>query len=297
MKKPVAFIIEDDHDMATLFSFVLELAGYKTVIIRSEETAYLKLAASIPDLILLDLRLERKLSGADILNYIRQDDRIARVRVIVATAYPEVADSIREKADFVLLKPISIQQLRTIVSRLRPLSFGTRPLAFNDPLTDLTSRALFVDRLEHSLLRAIRHQEFIFALLFLDVDDFEEKCENNKIPRDSLLVSVARRLEACLRRNDTVSRFDGNTFAIILEGLQQDSDALIVADRIQDRLNQPHYLVEGEVSVSASIGISWSTSGYTSIDAMVGDAKTAQDRAREKGGAQAEIIRRTVPEN
>jgi CheY-like chemotaxis protein len=117
MSKPFALIVEDHVDAAVIFTEALKKTGYETDTVRTGDAALARLATSVPDLVILDLSLPR-VSGVQILDEIRADPRLARTRVLVATAHPQMADTIRAKADLVLVKPISYTQLREVVGGL-----------------------------------------------------------------------------------------------------------------------------------------------------------------------------------
>jgi DNA-binding response OmpR family regulator len=119
MNKHIALIVEDDQDLATIFAEALQAANFETQIVRDGVTALLFLAKTQPEIVLLDLHLPR-ISGADILDKIKADERLAETKVMIATADPYMADSLREIADLVLIKPISFGQLRDLAARLRP---------------------------------------------------------------------------------------------------------------------------------------------------------------------------------
>jgi CheY-like chemotaxis protein len=115
--KGLAFVIEDDYDAALIFSKALEVIGFKTEIIRSGDKAVSRLNAAVPDIVLLDLHLPH-IAGSDILRHIRNDPRLSRTRVIVATADPRMAESLRDKPDLVLIKPTTFSQVRDLAARL-----------------------------------------------------------------------------------------------------------------------------------------------------------------------------------
>jgi CheY-like chemotaxis protein len=117
MSKPCALIVEDHIDAAVIFSEALKKTGYQTETVRAGDTALARLATAVPDLVILDLSLPR-VSGLQILDVIRADPRLTQTRVVVATAHPQLADSIRAKADLVLIKPISYTQLCEVVGGL-----------------------------------------------------------------------------------------------------------------------------------------------------------------------------------
>ena len=114
-----AMIIEDNEDLAIIFAEALQAAGFDTGIVQDGDTALVRLEASRPDIIILDLHLPH-VSGEAILERIRTDERLAGTRVIIATADPRMADMLKDQADLVLLKPISFGQLRDLAARLSP---------------------------------------------------------------------------------------------------------------------------------------------------------------------------------
>jgi len=117
MSELLGLIIEDDDDLSVIFSEALQAAGFKTEIIQSGDQALARLAVATPDVVVLDLHLPR-VAGMDILHQIRADARLVKTRVIVATAHPRMAESLRDEADLVLLKPISFSQLRDLAAIL-----------------------------------------------------------------------------------------------------------------------------------------------------------------------------------
>jgi DNA-binding response OmpR family regulator len=121
MTNPLALIIEDDEYLADIFSVSLQAAEFETEITGDGDTALSRLSATNPALVVLDLHLP-KVSGDKILYQIRADERLAKTRIMLATADSRMADKLRSKADLVLLKPISASQLRELASRLRPLN-------------------------------------------------------------------------------------------------------------------------------------------------------------------------------
>ena len=163
--------------------------------------------------------------------------------------------------------------------------------AFHDGLTRLPNRALFTDRLDRALERAKRRDDFTVAVLFLDLDRF--KVVNDSLGHmtgDQLLIGVARRLERALRHVDTVARLGGDEFVILLEDIEEISDATQSAERIQAMLREPFDLDESEVFTSASIGIAVSTTGYSRAEDIIRDADIAMYRAKSMGKARHELF-------
>lgn len=119
MTSPLALIIEDDHKLAEIFAKALRAAAFEPKVIKNGRAALELLKQVHPAVIVLDLHLP-EVSGEEILTHIRADDRLAETRIMLATADPLVAKRIRDRADLVLLKPISFSQLRDLASRLHP---------------------------------------------------------------------------------------------------------------------------------------------------------------------------------
>lgn len=128
-------------------------------------------------------------------------------------------------------------------------------LALFDQLTQLPNRQLFEDRLHLALARAKRSQEQ-FALMFLDLDKFKEVNDVfGHSVGDVLLEKVARRLELCVRESDTVARFGGDEFVVLLEKIDSLEHANLVAENIRNSLRQPFELAGQLVKMQPSIGI------------------------------------------
>ena len=119
MDKPIALVVEDEYDISLIFARALQSAGYETEIVRSGDTALTWLRAATPDLVILDLQLPR-VPGTKILHYIRTDPRLAEIRVIVATAHPNIAAALQDRADWILIKPVNFGQLRNLAKRFSP---------------------------------------------------------------------------------------------------------------------------------------------------------------------------------
>jgi len=179
--------------------------------------------------------------------------------------------------------------------------------AFHDGLTNLANRTLFLDRLGRALAISKRHAEFKFAVLFIDIDGF--KVFNDSLGHaagDALLIQIAGRLLECLRRVDTISRqWDdtepvigdnnlarpgGDEFAVLAEELRNPSDAIRVAERIQEKLSLP-FDVEGQkIVITASIGIAFSNNPTALAEDVLRDSEIAMYRAKHSGKARCEVF-------
>lgn len=119
MDRPLALIVEDHHNLSIVFAQAVEEAGFETEIVRSGDKALERLAATVPDFVLLDLHLPKVL-GTEILRQIRADPRLAKTRVAVITAYQNLARAVKGEADWILMKPITFGQLRELAAGIGP---------------------------------------------------------------------------------------------------------------------------------------------------------------------------------
>jgi diguanylate cyclase (GGDEF)-like protein/PAS domain S-box-containing protein len=156
--------------------------------------------------------------------------------------------------------------------------------AFHDLLTDLPNRRLFVDRLGQALRRTRRRGKRRVAVLFMDLDDF--KAINDSLGHemgDVLLVVVAERLRSCLRPEDTLARFGGDEFVVLMEDVERPEDAVRVTERIVESFREP-IVVEGrELFLRTSIGVALGTARQNSPEDLLRDADTAMYEAKEAG--------------
>ncbi len=179
----------------------------------------------------------------------------------------------------------AIQAAFIDVSQRKAAEEQLRHNALHDALTGLPNRALFLERLEHAIRRAEEQGGDMLAVLFLDLDRF--KVINDSLSHlvgDQLLLSMARRLESCVRSSDTVARLGGDEFAILLDTVQDASGAARVAERIQKELALPVSLEGHTVFTAASIGIALNNGVYGRPEDLLRDADTAMYRAKALGG-------------
>jgi diguanylate cyclase (GGDEF)-like protein len=162
--------------------------------------------------------------------------------------------------------------------------------AHHDPLTGLPNRSLFLDRLDHALSRLGRRSGRL-AVLFMDLDGF--KVINDSLGHDAgdrLLIGLAERLGDTVREADTVARFGGDEFAILCTDLDDETTAVLLAERIAEELAHPFPMEEeGEYVVSASIGIAVASPDLAPTTAadLLRDADLAMYRAKERGAGHA----------
>ena len=181
--------------------------------------------------------------------------------------------------------------------------------AFHDGLTNLPNRVLFLDRLARAVTSARRHSDFKFAVLFIDIDGF--KVFNDSLGHtsgDALLVQISRRLNHCLRRSDTISRPQsdenqkltygdntlarpgGDEFSVLAEELRDPSDAVRVAERVQEKLSAPFEVDGHKIVITASIGIAIGSGSSGGPEDLLRDAEIAMYRAKHTGKARCEVF-------
>lgn len=156
-------------------------------------------------------------------------------------------------------------------------------LAFYDELTGLPNRRLFNDRFEIALSTAHRNQQLV-AVLFLDLDRFKQI--NDSLGHnigDEILIATAQRIQNSIKEGDTVSRFGGDEFVILLTEMTCLKDIVGVIERIATVLNQPHQLDTFELQITSSIGASVYPEDGLDSEALLKHADTAMYKAKDEG--------------
>ena len=165
-----------------------------------------------------------------------------------------------------------------------------RHRALHDPLTALPNRELALDRLEGALARRRRDGRAV-AVLLADLDQF--KLVNDSLGHaagDELLVALAPRLHDAVRPSDTVARLGGDEFLVVCEQLDGPHEAIRVAERVAQAINQPIVLAASEHFITASIGIAVAESADAVPEDLLRDADAAMYRAKERGRGRYELF-------
>jgi diguanylate cyclase (GGDEF)-like protein len=183
---------------------------------------------------------------------------------------------------------LQYDRLEQAVTKLRTLQEQLHHQAYHDPLTDLPNRTLFMERVRDELSNGGGQ----VAVLFVDVDDF--KTVNDSLGHgvgDALLVSVAGRLQHCVRPGDTVARLGGDEFAVMIPGVDDPlHDGRSVATRILHEFELPVEAGNELVSVHLSVGIADSRQSGDDSDALIRNADVAMYQAKSKGKARYELF-------
>jgi predicted signal transduction protein with EAL and GGDEF domain len=193
-------------------------------------------------------------------------------------------------------------RLQELVTQLSLSQEKLTHTAYHDSLTQLPNRTSFMDRLTQCVKRAKRHQDYRFAVVFMDVDQF--KIVNDSLGHsagDQLIRQISERLTGSIRRdspeaqesdltgpvrpagNDLLARYGGDEFAVVLDDIRDARDGIRVAERIQRNLASP-FLVSGrQLQISVSTGIAVSATDYSAAEDVLHDADTAMHRAKAVG--------------
>ncbi|MEB3308801.1 MAG: EAL domain-containing protein [Snowella sp.] len=182
----------------------------------------------------------------------------------------------------------SFNQMATKLKQVfRELEFKT----LHDHLTGLPNRVQLMKRLREALTRSQTYPYPIFALFFLDLDDF--KVVNDSLGHlvgDELLKQVSHRLGTCVRPSDCVARFGGDEFVILVENINNIADVIKIAQRILTQLNHPFTLEHHQIFSSTSIGITISTMGYSQPEEVLRDADIAMYSAKQSDKGRYQIM-------
>ena len=206
--------------------------------------------------------------------------------------------NLAECQELVTLPEEGIEELRilatsfnTMSSQLESTFMDLHHSAYHDPLTNLPNRSAFLFSLENRISHHKVDPDYLFALLFLDLDRF--KLVNDSLGHlvgDMLLVAVTKRLQSCLRKTDMLSRFGGDEFIILLNDIPHIEFANDFADRIQKALIQPFDIEGHQIYTSTSIGIVSPLNSTGSPQDLLRDADIALYKAKQDGKACSKMF-------
>ncbi len=163
--------------------------------------------------------------------------------------------------------------------------------AMHDPLTHLYNRIFFITQLRHTIDITRRRRNYRAAVLFLDMDRFKIVNDSmGHVVGDQLLVTIAQRLNACLRSVDTIARFGGDEFVILVDDIEGIHQVVQVANRLQEKLAEPFKMQGQDIFMTVSIGIAIISGQYQQPEEVLRDADTAMYRAKANGRAGYELF-------
>lgn len=181
----------------------------------------------------------------------------------------------------------ALQRLLKTQTKLVKREVALRHSALHDPLTGLPNRSYFIQRLAQAIQLSRRQPKHLYAVLFIDLDNF--KPVNDTLGHeigDLLLQHVANQIRLLLRKSDLVARLGGDEFAVLLDNVPDKEHAIIAVKRLQKQLSAP-FMVEGrKVFIGASIGITFSSMGYRQPEAALKDADIAMYHAKKQAKQQ-----------
>jgi diguanylate cyclase (GGDEF)-like protein len=321
MTTPQRILIVDDNDVNLAVLRELLEDNFQVESAATGEECLELAVEYLPELILLDIMMPG-IGGYETCRRLRANDRLQDTKVLMVSARALVSERLEgyeAGADDYITKPFDDEellskvrvylqlrraeesdaatqelnaQLEAEVVRRREAEEKLRHDALHDVLTSLPNRALLMDRIERCLVRSRNEPDFKFAVLFLDLDDF--KLVNDSLGHragDHYLVEIGHRLSIALRTGDSVAqvsggltaRLGGDEFVVLVEGLQHDEDAGLVAERLRSVLGRPIVLNGNELRPTASIGIALGRPDYELAGEVLRDADTALYHAKRHG--------------
>lgn len=277
-------VVSQDSSLSDELRDGLSDRGHEFVFARDLQSARDAIGRLLPDLVIVDWRLPGE-AGKKITRSARQgiDAPAARVMALAPRSVSAmIADILAAGCDDFLTMPFDLREVHARVHMLvtRPQTAGD----LRDPLTGLVARPVLIERMEEAVSRARRHPELGFAVLYCDVDRFKNVNDGlGHLVGDRLLCAVARRLETLARPTDTVSRFVGDEFVVVVEDLTDVRGATVAAERIRAEFEAPFDLDGQEAFASLSIGIALWEPRYASPEDLLRDADIAKYRAKATG--------------
>jgi diguanylate cyclase (GGDEF)-like protein len=289
---PLVLVVDDDRSTRAALRYTLQRDGFRVETAADGAQALDMVGRLHPDAVLLDAMMP-VLDGFTACAKLRENPDTANLPVLMVTAL-EDGDSIDRAfaagASDYIPKPVHLAVVSQRVRRMVEASQAerhVRQLAYNDTLTGLPNRVMFMDQLGHRLERA-REQDTPLAVLFLDLDRF--KYVNDTLGHDigdRLLQSVARRLKHSIRGSDCVARFGGDEFTVALEHIPTPAAAAAAAQKIIRALTTPFEIDGHDIFISTSIGISVFPEDGGEVNALLKHADTAMYRAKKNSSGYA----------
>ncbi|MBW6510333.1 MAG: diguanylate cyclase [Desulfuromonadales bacterium] len=279
-------VVDDQQAQLKSLQQLLHISGFTSVVLASGgEEAIRKLQNSTPQLILLDLQMPGT-NGLNVLEFHHQAGLDSEIIVISGeTSFPWVKEAMRLGAYDFICKPYKPEELLTTIAKAldrfeekqksQQEQKNINYLAYYDSLTNLPNRQLFKDRVQQALVHAQRNERK-FALLFMDLDSFKAINDSHgHLIGDRVLQLVATRISACLRAEDTLSRYGGDEFALLLPDVTGQHGVTTVVKKILKEVRKPFHINGHELDLRLSIGIAIYPTTGTDLDMLLQNADIA----------------------
>jgi diguanylate cyclase len=302
--RPTILIIDDDEQIRGLLVELLA-STYDCTGVDSAEAALTVLEKRVFDLIMSDINMDG-ISGLELLPQVH---RVCPDSVVVMISGQQGIETaiaaMRGGAFDYMLKPLDLNHVEAAVKRalqhhtllrdkrnyetnleelVRQRTSEIEYLAYYDGVTDLPNRALFTDRINQAMTIAHRNQQMVGVLL-LSLDRFQKINDTlGHVVGDLCLAEVAARLRLCVKEGDTVARFDGDEFGLLLNAIEGTEDLVELCQVIAAAFESSFRLEQQEVYVTASIGISIYPDDGQDTSTVIKNAGAALYRAKRQGG-------------
>ena len=303
-EKPTILIIDDDEQIRRLLKHLLGPNADCTTV-GSAEDALAILKSINFNLVISDINMGG-ISGLDLVPLVLKQNPDAVVVMISGQSTIDFAiEAMRAGAFDYITKPLDLRLVQTAVNRalshhhlltqkrryenqledlVKERTAEVEHLAYHDGLTDLPNRVLFADRCTQALAIAQRNQNLV-AVMLVSIDRFKKVTESlGHAAGDVVLTEAGARLQSCVTNGDTVARFEGEEFALLLTHVAETGDLAEVARAIDEAFKAPFHLGGQEVFVTTSMGISLFPCNGEDSSTILRNAVAALYRAKKQGG-------------
>ena len=287
-------IVDDQQSNVQLLERMLRGAGYRYIASTVDPNTVCALHRDNHyDLILLDLQMPG-MDGFQVMEGLKEIEAEGYVPILVITAQPGhklralacgAKDFVAKPFDLVEVKTRihNMLEVRLLYKQLEDHSRALEALALHDALTGLPNRRLLMDRLSLAIAHA-RRNKGTMAVMFLDLDGFKQINDTlGHDAGDTLLKTVAARLVATVRQEDTVARLGGDEFVIALWELSHVDDASKLVSKVVRAVSQPYSIQGRSVSMTASVGVSIYPTHGEEVETLMKSADLALYEAKRSG--------------